>query len=67
MQSKIEPETGNIPEFRIPRSLNEENNQSYQYCFYDFKGPIMVHDDRDYKSKKGKINLNSADDEKLKV
>ena len=27
----------------------------------------MVHDDWDYKSKKGKINLNSADDEKLKV
>ena len=67
MKPKIEPEPGNIPEFRIPRSLTEEGNQSYKYCFFDFKGPIMVNDDREYKLKKGKINLNPSENEKIKV
>ena len=67
MKPKIEPAAGNIPEFRLPKSLNEESNQSYKYVFYDFKGPIMVHDDREYKSKKGKPNLHSPEPEKIKL
>ena len=51
MKPTIEPEIGNIPGFRIPRSLNEIDNQSYQYCFFDFKGPILVNDDRKFKTK----------------
>ena len=48
-------------------SLNEEYNQCYKYCFYDFKGSIIVNDDSKYKSKKGKISLSSSENEKIKV
>ena len=67
MKSKIEPETGNVPEFKLPRSLNDENSQSYKYCFFDFKGPIMVNDDREFRTKKGRNSSSSSEKEKIKI
>ena len=46
---KIEPPTGNIKEFRIPRPYGDECNRPYKVCYYDFKGPIKVNDDRKFK------------------
>ena len=43
---KLEPPTGNIPEFRVPKPFGDECNRPYRVCYYDFKGPIRVSDDR---------------------
>ena len=43
---KLEPPTGNIPEFRVPKPFGDECNRPYRICYYDFKGPIRVSDDR---------------------
>ena len=68
--NKIEPPTGNVKAFRIPH-LDEEHqmNKPYRVAYYDFKGPIKVNDDRQFKSVKKKQSNDTTDpaDEQLKM
>lgn len=48
---KIEPPTGNVKAFRLPHSVEDkgELNKPYRVSYYDFKGPIRVRPDRNFK------------------
>ena len=68
--NKIEPPTGNVKAFRLLHSDEEHQmNKPYRVAYYDFKGPIKVNDDRQFKSVKKKQSNDTTDppDEQLKV
>ena len=69
--NKIEPPTGNVKEFRLPHpDAENELNKPYRIAYYDFKGPIRVNDDRQFKKVGNKKKVNETDDpqdEQLKV
>ena len=69
--NKIEPPTGNVKEFRLPHpDAENELNKPYRIAYYDFKGPVRVNDDRQFKKVGNKKKVNETDDpqdEQLKV
>ena len=66
---RIEPPTGNVQNFRIPRPAGDECNRPYTVCYYDFKGPLRVNDDRRFKPTKKKKAKEPTDEfgQQLKV
>ena len=70
---KLEPEIGNAKEFRVPHPNGDKPNKGYEICYFDYKGPILVNDDSDYKTKKEKKsketnkNIKEPEKEKLKI
>ena len=62
----IELDAGNIPGFRIPSSFNDVNNQTHQYCLFDFKASTLVDDNRKFKTKSRCLSSSPGND-KFKI
>ena len=61
----MEPLPGNLKTFRLPHSIGDQRNRGYYTAFFDYKGPILVRDDREFRSKMKKNE--SREDQLIKI
>ena len=65
---RIEPPIGNVKSFRLTSPIEDKKNKPYSVAYWDYKGPILVNDDRQFKAKtNGNKQTKAQEPEKLKI